>query len=41
MIERWTVLDKAAGEKTFRQTVETMKKESAEVLDEFKRNNTK
>ena len=41
MIERWTALDKAAGEKTFRQTVETMKKESAEVLDEFKRNNTK
>ena len=41
MIERWTALDKAAGEKTFRQMVETMKKESAEVLDEFKRNNTK
>ena len=41
MIERWTALDKAAGEKTFRQMVEAMKKEGAGVLDEFKRNNTK
>ena len=41
MIERWTALDKASGEKTFRQMVGTMKQESAGVLDEFKRNNTK
>lgn len=41
MIERWTALDKVSGEKTFRRMVGTMKQESAGVLDEFKRNNTK
>lgn len=41
MIERWASLDKVAGEKTFREMVGTMKKESVDVLDEFKRNNTK
>lgn len=41
MIERWVTLDKAAGEKTFRELVGAMKKGSENVLAEFKRNNIK
>ncbi len=41
MIERWVKLDKAAGEKTFRELVGTMKKGSGHALEEFKRNNKK
>ncbi|MDH6342469.1 hypothetical protein M2480_001091 [Parabacteroides sp. PFB2-12] len=41
MMERWTSLDKAKGEKTFRDLVGTMKKGSDSALEEFKRNNTK
>lgn len=41
MIERWTALDKVSGEQTFRRMVGAMKQESAGVLEEFKRNNTK
>ncbi|MDR0430854.1 MAG: DUF2764 domain-containing protein [Tannerellaceae bacterium] len=41
MIERWVTLDKATGEKTFRELVGTMKKGSGNVLEEFKRNNKK
>jgi len=39
MIERWTSLDKAKGEQTFRELVGAIKQESADVLDEFKKNN--
>lgn len=39
MIERWVTLDKATGEKTFREIVGAMKKGSENALDEFKRNN--
>ena len=39
MIERWLVLDKVHGEKTFRQLVADMKRESSETLEEFKENN--
>jgi hypothetical protein len=39
MIERWTSLDKAGGEQTFRELVGAIKRESAGVLDEFKKNN--
>jgi hypothetical protein len=39
MIERWTSLDKVKGELTFRELVGGIKRESADVLDEFKRNN--
>jgi hypothetical protein len=39
MIERWLVLDKAHGEKTFRQLVMDMKRESSKTLEEFKENN--
>lgn len=39
MIERWLVLDKVHGEKTFRQLVMDMKRESSETLEEFKENN--
>jgi hypothetical protein len=41
MLERWVTLDKAAGEKTFRQLVGSMKKGSSNSLEEFKRNNKK
>lgn len=41
MIERWVTLDKATGEKTFRELVGTMKKGSESALEEFKRNNNK
>ena len=41
ILERWTNLDKATGEKTFRQLVEAMKKGSEYTLEEFKRNNKK
>jgi len=41
MIERWTTLDKAAGEKTFRELIGGMKKGSDSALEEFKKNNTK
>lgn len=41
MIERWTSLDRAAGEKTFRELIGGMKKGSDSALSEFKRNNTK
>ncbi|MDR1406806.1 MAG: DUF2764 domain-containing protein [Tannerella sp.] len=39
MIERWTSLDKAKGEQTFRQLVGAIKRESAGVLDGFRKNN--
>jgi len=38
MIERWLKLDKARGEKTFRQLVSELKRESVETLEEFKEN---
>ena len=41
MVERWATLDKAAGEKTFREIVGAMKKGSENALEEFKRNNEK
>ena len=41
MIERWVVLDKVRGEKTFREIVSVMKKGGENALDEFKRNNNK
>ncbi|MDH6304724.1 hypothetical protein M2459_001461 [Parabacteroides sp. PF5-5] len=41
MMERWVVLDRATGEKTFRELVGTMKKGSGNALEEFKRNNKK
>lgn len=41
MIERWMLLDKAKGEKTFRQLIGSMKKGSDNALEEFKRNNKK
>lgn len=41
MIERWVTLDKATGEKTFRELVGAMKKGSESALEEFKRNNNK
>lgn len=41
MIERWVTLDKATGEKTFRQIVGAMKKGSVNALEEFKRNNNR
>lgn len=41
MIERWVTLDKATGEKTFRELVGAMKKGSDSALEEFKRNNKK
>ncbi|MDR1222150.1 MAG: DUF2764 domain-containing protein [Tannerella sp.] len=39
MIERWLVLDKAYGEKTFRRLVAEMKRGSSETLEKFKENN--
>ncbi|MDR1344280.1 MAG: DUF2764 domain-containing protein [Tannerellaceae bacterium] len=41
MLERWATLDKASGERSFRQLVGAMKKGSDNVLEEFKRNNKK
>jgi hypothetical protein len=41
MLEHWSGLDKAAGDKAFRQLVGVMKKRSGHVLEEFKRNNKK
>lgn len=41
MIERWVTLDKATGEKTFRELVGAMKSGSESALEEFKRNNNK
>ncbi len=39
IIERWAMLDKTRGEKTFRELIGTMKKGSVNTLEEFKRNN--
>ena len=39
MIERWILLDKIRGEKTFRKLVSDMKRESSDTLEEFKKNN--
>ena len=41
MLERWSNLDKVAGEKVFRQMVGDIKKGSNNTLEEFKRNNKK
>jgi hypothetical protein len=41
MMEYWSGLDKATGDKAFRQIVDTMKKGSRNTLEEFKRNNKK
>jgi len=41
MMERWSSLDKAAGENFLRQIVGTMKKGGDNTLEEFKRNNKK
>lgn len=41
IIERWISLDEVTGEKTFRQIVQVLKKESNESLQEFKRNQKK
>jgi hypothetical protein len=41
MIERWAALDKATGERTFREMLGAIKRESAEVLDKFRENNIK
>lgn len=41
MIERWTTLDKATGEATFRELIKEMKKDSNTALDEFKKKNNK
>ena len=41
MIERWVNLDKARGEKTFRELVGAMKMGSENALEEIKRNNIK
>jgi hypothetical protein len=41
MIERRVMLDKAAGERTFRELADAMKKGSDNALEEFKRNNKK
>lgn len=41
MIERWVNLDRATGEKTFRELVGAMKVGSEKALEEFKRNNIK
>ena len=39
MLERWLKMDKVRGEKTFRQLVAEMKRESAATLEEFKEKN--
>ena len=41
MMERWAKLGKDAGERNFRELVGAMKKGGDNVLEEFKRNNTK
>jgi hypothetical protein len=41
ILERWTSLDRAAGEQTFRGLVGAMKRGSDNALEEFKRNNKK
>jgi len=41
MLEYWSSLDKAEGEKAFRQIVGPLKKSGTHVLEEFKRNNKK
>jgi len=41
MQEHWLSLDKAEGEKAFRQIVGPLKKSSTHILEEFKRNNKK
>ena len=41
MLEHWSGLDNAAGDKAFREIVGVMKKGSDHVLEEFKRNNKK
>jgi hypothetical protein len=41
MIERWTSLDKATGEATFRELIGAMKKDSNAALNEFKKKNNK
>lgn len=41
MIERWTNLDRASGEATFRELISAMKKDSNTALDEFKKKNNK
>lgn len=41
IIERWVKLDEKTGEETFRRIVKTLKHESAESLDEFRRNQKK
>jgi hypothetical protein len=41
IMERWATLDKATGERSFRELVGAMKKGSDNVLEEFKRNNKK
>jgi len=35
--ERWSELDEATGERTFREIVLSLKGESAKVLEDFKR----
>ena len=41
MMDYWSSLDKATGDKAFRRLVETMKKGGKNTLEEFKRNNKK
>lgn len=41
MIERWTNLDKATGEASFRELIGAMKKDSNKMLNEFKKKNNK
>ncbi|MDD2436581.1 MAG: DUF2764 family protein [Massilibacteroides sp.] len=41
MIERWTNLDKASGEASFRELISAMKKDSNSALNEFKKKNNK
>lgn len=41
IIERWTELNEKTGEETFRSIVATLKKESNDSLNEFKRNQKK
>ena len=37
ILERWSELDEATGERTFREIVLSLKGESAKVLEDFKR----
>ncbi len=41
IVERWVKLDETTGENTFRQIVGSLKKQSTESLEEFKRNQKK